>query len=158
MRENVFSAAMHVYCASMVFTAIKRDKLMKTSCCNLMILIRNKLFELSFLVANWYTCNANGFHWGGRDHVIDVRRRVLTRGVLLILYGGGATGPKNSWDILRVKSRIWSWDNFSPIFTGAFAISRYKDLHCTQTIYLAIAGSTYYSISYWNRRILSVSS
>ena len=39
------------------------------------------------------------------------------------------------------------------IFTGAFAILRYKDLDYTQTIYLATAGSTHYSISYLNRRL-----
>ena len=39
------------------------------------------------------------------------------------------------------------------MFTGAFAILRYKDIHYTQTIYLSIAGSTHYSISYLNRRL-----
>ena len=47
---------------------------------------------------------------------------------------------------------------FSHIVTGAFAILRYKDIHCTQTMYLAIAGSTYYSIPYLNRRLLGQSS
>ena len=79
-------------------------------------------------------------------------------GVLLILYGGGggATGPKISWGILRVKSRIWRayWENFPKKISGAFAILRYKDIHCTQTMYLAIAGSTYYNIPYLNRRLL----
>ena len=74
--------------------------------------------------------------------------------------GGGATGPKISWGILRVKSRIWRayWENFRHIFTGVFAILRYKDIHCTQTMYLGIAGSTYYSIPYLNRRLLGQSS
>ena len=49
---------------------------------------------------------------------------------------------KNLKGLLRV---------FTPYFTGAFAILRYKDIHYTQTTYLAIAGSTYYSISYLNR-------
>ena len=42
---------------------------------------------------------------------------------------------------------------FIPYFTGAFVILRYKDLDYTLTIYLAIAGSTHYSISYLNRRL-----
>ena len=73
---------------------------------------------------------------------------------------GGATWPKISWGILRVKSRIWRayWENFPHIFTGAFAILRYKDMHCTQTMYLAIAGSTYYSIPYLHRHLLGQSS
>ena len=48
-------------------------------------------------------------------------------------------------------------ENFPHIFTGVFAILRYKDIHCTQTIYLAIGGSTYYSIPYLHRCLLGLS-
>ena len=50
-------------------------------------------------------------------------------------------------------STIWRayWEYLPHIFTGAFAILRYEDIHCTQTMYLAISRSTYYSIPYLNR-------
>ena len=48
---------------------------------------------------------------------------------------------KNLKGLLRV---------FTHIFTGSFAILRYEDIHYTQPIYLAIAGSTYYIVLYKN--------
>ena len=67
----------------------------------------------------------------------------------LILYGGGATGPKKIMG--HIESKIKNFEGHIEIIFPTFLpvrlpYFRYKGIHCKQTIYLAIAGSTYYSI------------
>ena len=52
--------------------------------------------------------------------------------------------------IFKIEGSV---ESIYPIFLLVRLPLRYKDIHYTQTIYLAIAGSTHYSISYLNRRL-----
>ena len=102
---------------------------------------------------------------------------MFTSAAILPSYFGAGRGGGGTPDIIHAyvrwgchwtskcmghnQSKIKNWKGLLRVFTPYFywcvchikAILRYKDIHYTQTIYLAIAGSTHYSISYLNRRL-----